>query len=106
MLAVSPTEQMDYHYSLTILLWDHVRDYTDCYRQRHRASPGCPNRYSSRRHLSTALSKGSDFSRHTLVQHGQELISALPTLARPRRYVTPARPRRAPIRRQPTGDRR
>ncbi|KAH3795259.1 hypothetical protein DPMN_148808 [Dreissena polymorpha] len=59
-----------------------------------------------RRHLSTAMSQVSDFSRQTLVQHGQELISALPTIARPQRYVTPARPRRAPIRRQPTGDRR
>ncbi|XP_052229537.1 uncharacterized protein LOC127843782 isoform X3 [Dreissena polymorpha] len=106
MLAVSPTEQMVYHYSLTILLWDHVRDYTDCYRQRHRASPGCPNRYSSRRHLSTAMSQVSDFSRQTLVQHGQELISALLTLARPQRSVTPEPPRRAPIPRQPTGDRR
>ncbi|KAH3855319.1 hypothetical protein DPMN_097885 [Dreissena polymorpha] len=52
------------------------------------------------------MSQVSDFSRQTLVQHGRELISALPTLARPQRSVTPARPRRAPIRRQPTGDRR
>ncbi|KAH3883701.1 uncharacterized protein LOC127835049 [Dreissena polymorpha] len=52
------------------------------------------------------MSQVSDFSHQALVQHGQELISTLPTLVRPHRSVTLARPRKAPIRRQPTGDKR
>ncbi|KAH3883704.1 hypothetical protein DPMN_007669 [Dreissena polymorpha] len=52
------------------------------------------------------MSQVSDFSHQDLVQHRQELISALPTLVRPHKSVTPARPRRVPIRRQPTVDRR